>query len=352
MGLTQGFETQPSASVRPVGGVGLLKRLGPHDADFEARMCEALVATEKWLQDATGSAPDPRVAELTGHIGAAGGKRLRPLLVLLGAEFGDPWRDGVIQAGAVAELVHLASLYHDDVMDAAATRHGVPSAHARWGERAAVFGGDWLLARAAQFAADLGPGIVRLNAETAGRLVSGQLRELTGPAPGEDPVDHYFQVVAGKTAALLAMALAVGGVQSGAPAEHVAALTEYGEHLGAAFQVADDLLDLRSPAELTGKELGKDLLAGVPSLPVLLAEAGDHPRDAALRARLTAGPSTDVEWHLGTVRLLAASRAAEETEALMHARLDLARLALARLPRRPARDALDALCDYVAVRTA
>ncbi|MFJ3928186.1 polyprenyl synthetase family protein [Streptomyces sp. NPDC090022] len=341
----------------------LLGRLALDDPEFEIRMREALERAEKWLQACSHDALDPRVGALTGHLAAAGGKRLRPLLVLLGAEFGDPWADGVTQAAAIAELVHIASLYHDDVMDGAATRHGVPSAHARFGERAAVLGGDWLLVRAAQLAADLGPAAVHLNAQAAGRLVAGQLRELAGPGPDEDPVTHYFHVAAGKTAALLAMSLGIGAVQAGAPAPAIAALTEYGDQLGIAFQIADDLLDLRAPAELTGKERGKDLLAGVASLPVLLAREGAGPdgstasdssgvegADAELRALLAAGPVPPADLPRA-LDLFERSGALAETEAVMHRRLDRARTALCVLPDLPARRALLALCDYVALRT-
>ncbi|MEU9031357.1 polyprenyl synthetase family protein [Streptomyces sp. NPDC048383] len=339
------------ASVSPgLPAAGLLSRLALDEPEFETRMREALTRAEKWLQATAHDALDPRVAALTGHLADAGGKRLRPLLVLLGAEFGDPWTPGVTQAAAISELVHIASLYHDDVMDGAATRHGVPSAHARWGERAAVLGGDWLLARAAQLAADLGPAAVHLNARAAGRLVAGQLRELAGPGPDEDPVTHYFHVAAGKTAALLAMSLGIGATQACAPAAAVAALTDCGEQLGIAFQIADDLLDLTSPAELTGKERGKDLLAGVQSLPVLLARESTDPADAELRDLLHAGPVPAAALPRA-LDLFERSQAPAETEAVMHRRLDRARTALASLPALPARRALLALCDYVALRT-
>lgn len=341
------YEDPVPVRERPAGLIG---RLVPDEPVFRLRIADALAKAEKWLQDCANSAPDPRVATLTGHLAAAGGKRLRPLLVLLGAEFGEPWRDGVTQAAVIAELVHISSLHHDDVMDRAETRHGVPSVHARWGERAAVFSGDWLLARAARLAADLGTEAIHLNAQTAGRLVAGQLRELTGPAPGEDPVEHYFQVTAGKTAALLSMSLGIGAVQAGAPAPYLPALTEYGEQLGVAFQIADDLLDLTSPAEVTGKDQGKDLLAGVPSLPVLLALAGKGRADRELRALLRAGPASDAAAHRRALELFRRSPATAEAQALMRERLDLARAALGVLPDLPARRALTELCDVIAPR--
>ncbi|MTE22579.1 polyprenyl synthetase family protein [Streptomyces sp. TRM43335] len=329
----------------------LLSRLGPNRPDFEARLSEALAAAERRLRACSRDASDPRVAELTGHLTATGGKRLRTLLALLAAEFGDPSREGVVQAAVVAELVHVASLYHDDVVDRAATRHGVSTANVLWGNRMAVLGGDWLLARAARLAADLVPRALGLNADTANRLIAGQLRELAGPAPGEDPVEHYFQVTAGKTAALLAMSLGVGALQAGAPDAVVDVLIEYGEQLGIAFQIADDLLDLASPEAFTGKERGKDLLAGVPSLPVLLAREDTDPRDAELRELIEAGSAAGGDWHLRVLELFSASRATARAEAIMHQRLARAKEALESLPPLPARRTLDALCDFVAFRT-
>ncbi len=339
----------------PDGGracaAALLGRLGPDEPKFQARMGEALNGVEDLLRACTRDADDPRVKALTGHLAATGGKRMRPLLVLLAAEFGDPARDGVDRAAVVAELVHLASLYHDDVVDRAATRHGAPTASALWGNRSAVLGGDWLLARAARMSADLVPEALSLNARTANRIIAGQMRELVGAAPGEDPVAHYFRVTGGKTAALLAMSLGIGAHQAGAAPGVADALIEYGEQLGIVFQIADDLLDLLSPEASSGKEQGKDLLVGVPSLPVLLAREGDDPRDAELRELLAAGPDAGAGWHRRALELFAVSQATADTRAIMGQRLDMARAALGSLPALPAREALDALCDFVARRT-
>lgn len=328
----------------------MLRRLALSDAGLERRLRSGLEAAEKELAAHAESAEDPRIADVTGHLAAAGGKRLRPLLVLLGAEFGDPWKDGITGAAVIVELVHVSSLYHDDVMDAAATRHGVPSANARWGERLAVLAGDLLLAKAARLAADLGPEVTALNAEVAGRLVEGQLHELVGPGAGEDPITHYLRVISGKTAALLAMSLRIGAQQAGAPEQVVRALGEYAEHLGFAFQMADDLLDIKAPTEQLGKEQGKDIKAGVASLPVLLALADRTPRGAELRELLSAGPVGPAEQRRA-LALFRRSSALAEAEAMMHERLDLARTALRALPPRPALQALDALCDFVADQT-
>ncbi|MBB0244291.1 polyprenyl synthetase family protein [Streptomyces alkaliphilus] len=329
----------------------LLSRLGPNEPAFRLRMEEALAAAERCLREYSRDSSDPRVADLTGHLATTGGKRLRTLLALLAAEFGDPAREGVVRAAVVAELVHIASLYHDDVVDRAAVRHGVSSANVLWGDRMAVLGGNWLLARAARIAAELEPGVIDLNAGTANRLITGQMRELAGPGPEENPVEHYFRVIAGKTAALLAMAPGAGALQAGAPEAVVDALIEYGEQFGVAFQIADDLLDIASPESLTGKERGKDLLAGVSSLPVLLALEDTDPRDAELRELLAAGPGDGTDRHLRVLELFAVSRATARAEAIMRERLAGARAALESLPATPARHTLDALCDFVAFRT-
>ncbi|MFD3741304.1 MULTISPECIES: polyprenyl synthetase family protein [unclassified Streptomyces] len=333
-------------------GRELLAHVVDHDPSFRDRTAESLRAVEKRLLDCSTGAPDPRVAELTGHLAAAGGKRLRPLLVLLGAEFGEPWRDGVVDTAVVAELVHISSLYHDDVMDGADLRHGVESVNARWGARLAVAGGNWLLARAARLAAELGPDMVRFHADVASDLVVGQLREMTGPGEGEDPVHHFFQVTAGKTAALLSMAAAAGALRGGAPAAHGRALAEYGRQLGIAFQISDDLLDLAAPTALIGKEQGKDLAAGVLSLPVILAVADRSPANAELRGLLANGPLTDPGDRHRALELFAASAAPAAARGHLRLRLDRAGAALDPLPPGPAREALHALCAYVDTRVA
>ncbi|WP_411106976.1 polyprenyl synthetase family protein [Streptomyces sp. cmx-4-9] len=329
---------------------GMLRRLALSDRGLERRLRHGLEAAEKELAAHAEGAGDPRISDLAGHLAAAGGKRLRPLLVLLGAEFGDPWKDGVTRAAVIVELVHVSSLYHDDVMDAAATRHGVPSANSRWGERLAVLAGDLLLAKAARLAADLGPEATSLNAEVAGRLVEGQLQELVGPGAGDDPLGHYHRVISGKTAALLAMSLRIGAQQAGAPEQVVWALGEYAEQLGFAFQMADDLLDIKTPTEQLGKEQGKDLAAGVASLPVLLALADRTAQGAELRELLSAGSVGPAERGRA-LALFRRSPALAEAEAMMHGRLDRARTALQSLPPRPALEALRSLCDVVAGQT-
>ncbi|WP_371618407.1 polyprenyl synthetase family protein [Streptomyces sp. NBC_00454] len=318
---------------------------------LENRLSASLELVEEQLVACAARASDPYVADVVGYLVAAGGKRLRPLLTLLAAEFGDPRTPGVIDAAVISELTHAASLYHDDVMDVARIRHGVPSANARWGNSVAVMAGNWLLATAAQLSADLAHSTTPLHAQAAERLVRGQMLELLGPSPDEGPLPHYFRVISDKTAALLSHSLRLGALQSGASAEIGDALAEYGEQLGVAFQISDDLLDITSSSALTGKEQGKDLAVGTAGLPILLALTGEDPRDDALRALLNSPTGIAGADHRRALDLLSGSEVMAQARAIRDERLDMARSALRGLPSGPALRALEALCDVVATRT-
>ncbi|MFG2132186.1 polyprenyl synthetase family protein [Streptomyces sp. NPDC048751] len=341
-----------SALTARVRGRSIITRLAVRDRAWERRMQRGLEEVETRLQECVREADDPRLSEVVGHLIAAGGKRLRPLLTLLGAEFGAPRAVGVVEAAVVAELIHTASLHHDDVMDEALIRHGVTSVNARWGNTVAVRSGNWLLAKAAQLSAGLTTEAVPIQAEASERLVQGQLRELVGPALPEDRLPHYFDVIADKSASLLSLSLRLGAAQAGAPASVGEALAEYGEHLGVAFQISDDLIDIASPSADLGKEQGKDLAVGVAGLPVLLVLDGAWPGDDELRGLLSDPGGLRGERHLRALALLQRSPAMERAGRIMDERLAGARSALAALPPGPPRRALDALCDFVATRTA
>jgi heptaprenyl diphosphate synthase len=212
------------------------------------------------------------------HLVDAGGKRIRPALVLLAAQFGDPTRQDVYDAAVVVELTHLATLYHDDVMDDAPTRRGVPTAQHVWGNSVAILTGDLLFARASQVGSKLGQASLTLQADTFERLCLGQLHETVGPSEGQDPIAHYVQVLADKTGSLIAASARLGIMLSGAPAEFEEPMRVFGEKVGVAFQLIDDVIDI-SDAGPSGKTPGTDLRAGVPTMPVLLlrkaAAAGD-----------------------------------------------------------------------------
>ena len=340
-----------SAPTVTMRGRSLFFRLTMREKQLQRRLSRSLEQVESRLAECTAQATDPRVAEIAGHLVAAGGKRMRPLLTLLGAEFGDPQAMGVIEAAVVSELVHTASLYHDDVMDAALIRHGAASVNARWNNTVAVRGGNWLLAKAAQLSAELDVAAPSLQARTCERLVRGQIQELTGPARPEGALSHYFGVISDKSASLISFSLKLGALQAGAHAQVCDALAEYGEQLGVAFQISDDLLDVTSSSELSGKEQGKDLAVGVASLPVLLALADDDPRGDELRTLLADPSGTQGHAHSRALALLQESPAMDRARAIMNGHLDKARSVLAELPAGPPRRALDTLCDFVASRS-
>ncbi len=320
------------------------------DADLEARLRLRLGEVDRALAGAV-DADWPFVTEAARHLLDAGGKRFRPLLVLLGAEFGDRDASGVLSAAQVVELTHVATLYHDDVMDEALLRRGAPSANARWDNNVAILVGDYLFAQASIIVATLGPEAVDIQARTFGRLVQGQIRETLGPADGEERLAHYLSVVADKTGALIATSARFGAICSGAPAEIEAALTEYGERIGSCFQLSDDIIDVASEAGDLGKTPGTDLREGVPTLPALLALASTDPADARLQELLGAD-LTDDALHAEALELLRAHAGLDEARAFVQARADEARSQLAPLPDIPARAALEALCDLVVSRSA
>jgi len=334
--------------VTVVGPFGLSVRDQALEADVQA----GLAAVEAGLIEATKSEV-PFITEAAQHLVRAGGKRFRPLLAMLAAQFGDPHAPGVVPSAVVVELTHLATLYHDDVMDEADVRRGVASANARWDNSVAVLTGDFLFARASHILADLGPEAVRIQAEAFERLVTGQILETAGPRDGRDPVEHYLDVIGGKTGSLIAVAGRFGAMMSGADETVVDVLTQYGERLGTAFQLADDVLDIASDSHESGKTPGTDLREGIPTLPVLLlrAQAAAHgrPEDLALCELLDGDLSDDAPL----AEALAGLRA---HPALEQARRDTvryaeeARSALAPLPECEAKVALVELCDAVVHR--
>ncbi|GAA4181794.1 polyprenyl synthetase family protein [Gryllotalpicola koreensis] len=297
-----------------------------------------------------------QVADVTAtYLLDAGGKRVRPVLTLLAAELGGGANDEVIKAAQVVEITHLASLYHDDVMDDAPLRRGVPTAQLVWGNAVAVLTGDLLFARASQLIADLGERAIRLQADTFERLCMGQLHETVGPQPGEDPVAHYLKVLADKTGSLIAAAAQFGVAFSGAPAEYEPAVLEFGEKIGIAFQLVDDVIDLSAADADTGKQAGTDLRAGVVTMPLLKlrASAATDASAAALLAYLESdvfGAPDDVDVSEGIERLRAHEVTAETlADAREWARQAVA--ALAPLPDGAVKKALTRFADSVVDRT-
>jgi heptaprenyl diphosphate synthase len=308
-----------------------------------------LTQVESALHDAVKS-DYPFVTETSTHLVDAGGKRSRPLLVLLAAQFGDPTARGVVPSAVVVELTHLATLYHDDVMDEAAMRRGAPSANARWDNTVAILTGDFLFARASDILADLGPEAVRLQARTFERLVTGQIRETVGPPAGADPVEHYLSVLADKTGSLISTSARFGAMLAGAGETTVDVLTRFGERFGIAFQLSDDLLDVLSETAESGKTPGTDLREGVPTLPVLLLRREARPEDSRLLELLDAGLAEDAD-HAEALALLRAHPAMAAAQAEVRRWAAAAREVLEPLPDVPAKAALAGLCDQVVGRS-
>ncbi|MGO1400869.1 MAG: polyprenyl synthetase family protein [Flaviflexus sp.] len=227
-------------------------------------------SVETRLQEAVRS-PEPDVDELTRHLAAAGGKRLRPALCLLTSFLGpNPGNEDAEVSAAVVELTHLATLYHDDVMDEAPMRRGVPSAQQLAGNSAAILAGDVLFAKASSLVAGLGPEAVRLHAVTFERLCFGQLRETLGAPENVSARDNYINVLADKTGSLIAASARYGVNSSGGSPEIAEAVAEFGEKVGVAFQLADDVIDIMSDGDVTGKTPGTDLREGVETMPILI----------------------------------------------------------------------------------
>ncbi len=221
-----------------------------------------------------------------GILVEAGGKRLRPLLTLISAQFGDPTNYDIIKAAVCCELTHLATLYHDDVMDDAVLRRGVISANKKWDNAVAILTGDYLFSKVSDMLADIGPEAVKLQAKTFERLVIGQIKETQGKSEGLSQIDHYMKVVADKTGSLIATSARFGALLSGASPNVVETLTKFGEKIGVAFQVADDLLDIASNETASGKTPGTDLKEGIPTLVTLFVMAENDPADKDLINKL------------------------------------------------------------------
>ena len=318
------------------------------DDALEERVSRGVDLVEEHLAQVIDS-DEQFITEAAAHLLNAGGKRFRPMLVMVCAEFGDPAHPDVVPAGTAVELTHLATLYHDDVMDEASMRRGAQSANSRWDNSLAILVGDYLFAHASEVVSTLGPDAVGVQARTFARLVKGQIRETIGPRDGDDPLDHYLSVVADKTGSLIATSAHFGATMSRASEEIVAALTEFGERIGVAFQLSDDILDIASDPGDSGKNPGTDLREGVPTLPTLLARRSTDPGDADL-VRLLSAPITDDADVARALEALRGHPAMDEARAFVQAEADAARALLEKLPDTPARAALNAICDTLATR--
>jgi heptaprenyl diphosphate synthase len=293
----------PSLSVVSASGVSKEEVLAPGvaspllalpsmDADrerIEAAMHAAVTSRDSYLN------------QIASHLIVAGGKRLRPVLAVVGAQvLGQPASNDVVRGGVACELVHLGSLYHDDVMDEADTRRGVETVNAKWGNLQAILAGDFLLSRASEIAASLGTEVAGLLARTIGWLCEGQIEELRHTYDISRTEDSYLASIHGKTASLYGTAARIGGIAAGLDRPLIDALTAYGNSYGMVFQIVDDVLDITATDEQLGKPAGHDIVEGVYTLPVLrtlaldtaaaaeLADLLGAPLDAAAQQRALA----------------------------------------------------------------
>ena len=328
--------TGPGAPLRPPGPAELAGDLPALPGD--------LTRVEATLRESV-QTPDPFLAEVATHLIGAGGKRLRPTLTLCSAYAStagassplarganEPATDDALTGAVACELVHLGSLYHDDVIDEAETRRGVPSVNARWSNIVAILAGDFLLARASSLAASLGADVASLLAATIGELCRGQVLELQHLFDVDRSEEDYASAIEGKTAALFATSCRIGGMVSGVGDATLDALTRFGRHLGMCFQIVDDVLDLSSTDDALGKHAGQDLLEGIYTLPVIQAL-----RESGALRELLGGP-LDTE-QLEAARALALAPLATGSTAVEVA------LGVARDHAVKARDALDGADD-------
>ncbi|HEX9774576.1 MAG TPA: polyprenyl synthetase family protein [Actinomycetota bacterium] len=297
------------------------------------------------LMRSTVASDHPLVSQASVHLIDAGGKRLRPILTMLAGRFGDGDHGDLVRCAAAIELTHLATLYHDDVIDETTVRRGVETVNARYDNHVAVLTGDFLLARASALAAELGPYVCIRLANTIGDLCEGEIIETAGAGSATPSIETYLDVVKRKTASLLASSCHLGAWVAGADDQTVERLTAYGEAVGVAFQLADDVLDVAGTVDDTGKVPGTDLREGVYTLPVLETFAGSVPGAGELRAALDAG---EVDRALSILR---------ENGSVERARIEIERWqarateALDGLAPDPARDKLRSLAGFVGERT-
>jgi len=344
--------TTPSANNRAAGrgasflSGGSLLFASPAEKELAGVLDQGLIDVESGLERELKFSEDIADA-VSRYLFAAGGKRVRPLLTLLTAQWGQGINENVIRAAQVIELTHLATLYHDDVMDEAAQRRGVDATQTVWGNSVAILAGDLLFARAGSMVATLGPEAIARQAATFERLVLGQMRETVGPKPGQEPIDHYLSVLSDKTGSLIALSAEMGVRMSGGPTELLPAIIRFGEKVGIAFQLVDDVIDLSDRGSGTGKPPGTDVRKGVTTLPMLYLEQLAE-RDAEASKLLTqlrrgtAGEASEAEFH----ESIQALRKHEVTKRTMDKAKAMAEEAIAELARAPEGIVTDALTRF------
>ncbi len=322
--------------------------LEPPDATLESDIRTRLDHVEEALEKSVKVESSGLLSETSSYLIAAGGKRFRAMLVLLAGYFGDPTDPRLIPGSVSIELVHLATLYHDDVIDESDARRGTPSANARWTNTVAILTGDFLFARASEISTDLGTEVCRLLARTIAVLCDGQIREVDSSAKVEQEVSNYLEIIRRKTASLIGTSCRLGGMLSDAPTEHVDVLEEFGEALGMAYQLSDDIMDITATQMELGKEPGVDLREGVYTLPVLHALANDERREEL--ARILSHGSPDGEMLDRVLEIIRAGGSIAHARAAVTEEVARATRLAERLPDGPARHSLIQLARFLAAR--
>ena len=322
--------------------------LEPPDATLESEVRTRLDQVEEALEKSVQVEASGMLTETSSYLIAAGGKRVRAMLVLLAGYFGDPADPRLVPGSVSIELVHLATLYHDDVIDEADSRRGAPSANVRWDNTVAILTGDYLFARASEISTDLGTEVCRLLARTIAVLCDGQIREVDSSAKVEQDVTSYLGIIRRKTASLIGTSCRIGGMLSDADPMHVEVLEEFGSALGMAYQLSDDIMDITASQLELGKEPGQDLKEGVYTLPVLHALAHGEHRDELVRVLSHGAP--DGEMLDRALEIVRSGRSVDAAREAVTAEVRRANRLAERLPDGASRHALIQLAKHLAAR--
>jgi len=325
----------------------VLPGLEVSDSVLESDIRTRLAEVEKALADAVRMEPG-MLEETSKYLLNAGGKRFRPMLVLVCGHFGNPEDPRLITASVALELTHLASLYHDDVIDEGDSRRGIPSANARWDNTVAILTGDFLFARASEIMSELGNEPTRLLAKTIATLCDGQIREVSLAGRTDQTIDFYMGTIKRKTSALIATAARLGGLMSDAPAEYLDTLEGFGDEVGTAFQLSDDIMDLTVSSEVLGKEPGVDMKEGVYTLPVL--DAMTVGEDASELSKLLSAGPPEGDRLARALEIVRNEGSLSRSRKVVAGSVDHAVELLGQLPQGPAASALVQLSEFLATR--
>ncbi|MDW7676006.1 MAG: polyprenyl synthetase family protein [Bacillota bacterium] len=290
------------------------------------------------------------LSDTSAHLLTAGGKRLRPAFALLAGKFNNYSLEKLMPLAVALELIHMATLVHDDVVDASDTRRGIPTVRANWGNKISVHTGDFLLAKSLQLISEYeNPKVAQILARVSVEMCQGEIQQITTAYNPDQNIRDYFYRIKRKTALLIAASCRVGAIVSGAPANIVAALGAYGHYLGMAFQITDDVLDLVGDTEKFGKQIGSDLRQGIITLPVIIT-LHDKNRREKLASLISKREKTDAEVK-AAIQLISESNSIQQSLDISSKYVAKAKKELTKLPKIPTRDGLYYIADFVQSRT-